>query len=202
MDVAALGKYIEETHPPLNQRAVLALSNINAAILSVKSIMNDLRPATLELGLFAAVEWQLERFSRASGIACKLLASEEAELGLDEAKTSAVFRLFQESLTNVARHAHATKVEVTLRRDAQGFSMRIKDNGKGLAPGDREKTHSFGLTGIKERTRALDAVLLIESSPGTGTVLPVFTEMQEKRANQRQMTHHAVSMFAPDASAV
>ena len=173
MDVAALYARTGHAHPKLNQRVSLVLNNINAIIQSVKSIMNDLRPATLELGLLAAVEWQLKQFMRTSGIDCKLVATEGAELGLNDEKISAVFRIFQESLSNVVRHAQATKIEVTLRSDEHGFSMTIKDNGKGLEPGDRSKPNSFGLMGIKERAHALEAEFTIEST-GNGTVLSIF----------------------------
>ena len=180
MDVVALYARTRDAHPKLNQRASLVLNNIDATIKSVKSIMNDLRPAALELGLFAGVEWQLKQFMRTSDIDCKLVATEGGtlEFDLDEKKSAAVFRIFQESLTNVARHAQATKVEVTLRRDEHGFLMTIKDNGKGLEPGDRSKPNSFGLRGIEERAHALEAEFAIESTEN-GTALSIFITMKE-----------------------
>jgi signal transduction histidine kinase len=183
MDATALWTSVEGTHPKLDQRAALVLNNINATIQSVKSIMNDLRPATLELGLLAGVEWQLTQFMRTSGIDCKLVATEEDNLELGEERVSAIFRIFQESLTNVARHAQATKVEVTLLRDERGFSMTIKDNGKGLEPGDSKKLNSFGLLGIKERAHALRAEFTMESSPENGTALTIFIAMEEVSTN-------------------
>lgn len=181
MDVATLYMRTRDAHPKLNQRVSLVLDNINATINSVKSIMNDLRPATLELGLRAGVEWQLKQFERMSGIACRLAAPEaEAEFELDEHRTVAVFRILQESLSNVVRHAQATKVEVTLCRDECGFSMKVKDNGKGLELGDRRKVNSFGLVGIKERTHALGGKLTIESSTSNGTVLSIFIGREDR----------------------
>jgi signal transduction histidine kinase len=151
------------------------MNTIDATIKSVKSIMNDLRPATLELGLGPAAEWQLKQFERISGIACTLkVNSISPGFGLDEGRTSAIFRILQESLTNVARHAEASKIAITLRQDQFGFSMKVKDNGKGLQPGDRKKFNSFGLMGIKERIDALGGELVITSSPGKGTVLSIF----------------------------
>jgi signal transduction histidine kinase len=150
--------------------------------------MSDLRPAALNLGLFAAIDWQLKQFVRTSGIDCKLVATEEAELGLDENKILAVFRIFQESLSNVVRHAQATKVEVTLCRDERGFSMTIKDNGKGIEPGDRKKANSFGLMGIKERAHALEAEFAIESSPENGTALSIFIAMEKNSTNEQQIS--------------
>jgi signal transduction histidine kinase len=179
MDVAVLHARTGGAHPKLNQRTSLVLSNINAAIHSVKSIMNNLRPVALELGLIAAVEWQLKQFMRSSGIECNLVATNETELGLDDKSTTAVFRIFQEALSNVVRHAQATKVEVTLHRYERGFSMLIKDNGKGIGPGEREKANSFGLMGIKERAHALDAEFTIDSTEN-GTTLSIFIAMQAR----------------------
>jgi signal transduction histidine kinase len=105
MDATAMGADLEGVHTTLDQRASLMLNNINATIKSMKSIMNDLRPPILELGLLAGIEWQLNQFMRSSGIDCTLVAIEGAELGLDEEKVAAVFRIFQEALSNVVRHA-------------------------------------------------------------------------------------------------
>ena len=187
MDSTELWARIKGTNPELNQRASLVLNNINVTLQSIKSIMNDLRPATLELGLLAAVEWQLKQFMRASGIDCKLVATEGAELGLDENRSLAVFRIFQEALSNVVRHAQATKVEVTLRRDEHGFSMTIKDNGKGLIAGDSKKADSFGLMVIKERAHALEAEFAIESRPENGTALSIFIALEKNSTNERQI---------------
>jgi PAS domain S-box-containing protein len=185
MDVATLHTRTGVSHPRLNKRVSGVLTNIDAAIKSVKSIMNDLRPATLDLGLFPAVEWQLKQFERVSGIACKL-STGKAEFGLDEHQTSAIFRIFQESLANVARHANATEVEIMLGTNEGGFSMKIRDNGKGLLPGDRSKANSFGLIGIQERVHALGGKVTITSSPDNGTALSIFIGMDESKNAQLQ----------------
>ena len=175
MDVATLHARTAHTHPRLHGRTTLVMDTIDATIKSVKSIMNDLRPATLALGLEPAAEWQLKQFERISGIACTLEASFiSPDFGLDEGRTSAIFRIFQESLANVARHAQASRITITLKQDQFGFSMKVKDNGKGLQPGDRRKSNSFGLMGIKERIDALGGELVITSSPGKGTLLSIF----------------------------
>jgi PAS domain S-box-containing protein len=183
MDVSMLHARTADAHPRLNKRVRTVLNNIDATIKSVKSIMNDLRPATLELGLYPAVEWQLKQFERRNGIVCKLATNApETEFGLDEARTAAVFRILQESLANVARHAEATEVEIALSQDAHGFSMKVTDNGKGLQPGDRRKENSFGLMGIRERIHSLGGELEIASTPSQGTVLSISIPMEEGRA--------------------
>lgn len=170
MDVAPLHARIKGGR--LRERVQIVLDNIDASIGSVKAIMNDLRPAMLELGLHPAVAWQIGQFERMTGIACQLSAPEpEAGFGLDEEQTLAVFRILQESLSNVARHAEASDVGIELAAYPGGFSMRVADNGKGLQPGDRRKGNSFGLMGIRERVLFLGGELSITSSPGSGTVL-------------------------------
>ena len=172
MDVATLHARTGSTHPKLNKRVALVLNNINAAVKSVKAIINDLRPATLELGLYPAVEWQIREFERVSGITCTLTAIGETGFGQDADRISALFRIFKEALTNVVRHAQASEVEVTLCQDERGFSMKIKDNGKGFVPGERKK-NSFGLVGIKERIKSMGGELTIESTPNHGTTLSI-----------------------------
>jgi PAS domain S-box-containing protein len=170
MDVAPLRARLAGGR--LRARVQIVLDNIDASIASVRAIMNDLRPAMLELGLHPAVAWQIQQFERMSGIACRLTAlAPEAEFGLDEEQTLAVFRILQESLSNVARHAQASDVQIELAAGPNGFSMTVADNGKGLQPGDRSKDNSFGLMGIRERVLLLDGELTITSSPGSGTVL-------------------------------
>lgn len=187
MDVDSLYARIGDTHPKMKQRVWFALNNINATIKSVKAIINDLRPAALELGLYPAVAWQLRQFERRNGIACALVTIvPEPEFDLDDARISAVFRILQESLANVARHAQATEVEIALSQNQHGFSMQIKDNGKGLHPDDRRKSNSFGLLGIKERIHALGGELVIASSQGNGTVLSISIPVGEKILNRTQ----------------
>lgn len=180
MDVAALHSRTAEAHPKLNKRVAIVLKNINHTIQSVKSIMNDLRPATLELGLYPAVEWQVKQFERVSGIACRLsTVGPEAEFGLDESQTLAVFRILQESLANVVRHAWASSVEIVLNGNRRSFSMTVSDNGKGMQPGDRKKANSFGLIGVGERVHSFGGDFTITSSPGNGTLLSISIPVKE-----------------------
>lgn len=187
MDVDTLHMRTRVAYPKLNKRVAVVLDNINATIHSVKSIINDLRPATLELGLYPAVEWQLKQFERSSGVVCTLAPiMTGVEFGLNDAKISAIFRILQESLANVARHAKATSVKVAISADQRGFSMTVIDNGQGLQPGDRQKANSFGLRGIKERIDSLGGELIITSSPGQGVVLSIFIAVENSGATAGQ----------------
>lgn len=186
MDVVALYTRTKDSHPGLNERARLALNNVQGTIAAVKLIMNDLRPPMLDLGLYSAVQWQLKQFERMSGVACTLeTAAPDGKFGLDEVQTLAVFRILQESLTNVARHAMATKVEISLAQYECGFSMEVKDNGVGLQPSDTKKANSFGLMGMKERIHALGGEFSISNIPDNGTLLSIFLAMKEKKMTSR-----------------
>jgi len=182
MDVVSLYTRTKDSHPALHRRAQVALNNVQGTITAVKLIMNDLRPATLDLGLYSAVQWQIKQFERMSGIACVLsTGAPEGEFGLDEIQTLAVFRILQESLTNVARHAMASQVEISLRQDERGFSMEVKDNGVGLQPGDTQKANSFGLIGMKERVHALGGEFFISTTPDNGTTLSILIAQGKKK---------------------
>jgi signal transduction histidine kinase len=112
------------------------------------------------------------------GIACILHADGSAddsgiEADLDPDHASALFRIFQEALTNIAKHAGASRVTVTLRRQRQHLTLTICDNGRGITPADRLKPHSFGLRGMSERARALGGTLTLSPAPGGGTMVVV-----------------------------
>lgn len=180
IDISMLHARTAQRAPRLHRRAELALQNIDETIKSVKSIINDLRPFELELGLQAAVEWQLKRFEQLSGVACALSIDDAAcDDALGDAPTLAVFRILQESLSNIARHSLATKVEVALSRDERLFSMRVKDNGVGMHPDAETKANTFGLVGIEERLSPLHGELIIDSEDGNGTMLSVFIPIED-----------------------
>lgn len=120
----------------------------------MRNIINDLRPPVLDLGLNVAIEWQVGQFQRRSGIHCHL-AWNSGAAGLDERVATALFRIVQEALTNVLRHANASEVTITLGGTARAVNMAITDNGRGAQPEDCCRAGSFGLGGIRERVVAL-----------------------------------------------
>lgn len=174
IDVSVLQARIAEVHPALNENVRIALSHIDTSIKAVRIIINNLRPAVLDLGLHAAIEWQVNEFERRTGIACSLTMDDERSgFDLDDHRATALFRILQESLTNVARHAQASVVEIDVGRQEDRFCMTIADNGVGLFPGCRRKPNSFGLLGIGERVSTLGGEFEVESDEGQGTVLKV-----------------------------
>jgi signal transduction histidine kinase/CHASE1-domain containing sensor protein len=182
------------THSRLHARARATLQQIDTIIKSVRQIINDLRPTVLDLGLSAAVEWQVNQFQRRTGIQCEV-HDENGEIALPDHCATAFFRILQESLTNVVRHANATRVVVELRLNAGWLSMTIKDNGCGLPPGGRNKFGSFGLVGIEERIVILGGTCAVFSEPGGGTTVVVSAPVMDTPHHplQSQQEHRAGS---------
>jgi signal transduction histidine kinase len=159
-------------HTHLHRRARATLAHIDATIRSVRQIINDLRPTVLDLGLSAAVEWQVTQFQRRTGIACDIVDG-HGEISVSDHCATAFFRILQESLNNIVRHANATRVTVELRLDGGWLTLTVRDNGCGLAPGGRNKYGSFGLVGIEERIVILGGTCAVYSEPGGGTTVTV-----------------------------
>ena len=158
-------------HTRLNERVQLALGHIDATMKAVRAAINNLRPTVLDLGLNAAIEWQVKDFQRRSGISCML--EMEDDIALDDNRATALFRILQESLNNVIRHAQASSVRITLTSAGGRLYMQIADNGIGIYPDCRRKANSFGLVGIEERIIALGGELDIQSNVFSGTTLTV-----------------------------
>ena len=177
IDVSMLDARTSKNHPRLNQRVRDALQHIDATVKTIRTIINNLRPAVLDLGLSAAIEWQVKEFRRRSGIACDLVI-EENELTIDNALATSLFRILQESLTNVIRHANATQVRVELYRENGRLVMKITDNGIGIPQDHRKTANAFGLVGVEERILALDGAFTIDSEPGKGTTLTVYIPLE------------------------
>lgn len=177
MDVSMLHARTRKNHPRLHQKADAALKNIDNTMQSVRSIINNLRPAVLDLGLQAAIEWQVRRFEEHTGISCDLV-SDGKEIVLADNCTTALFRTVQESLTNVSRHAHATQVVIELFESDRKLFMKVSDNGIGTRPDKRRKNTSFGLLGMKERITMLGGELEIKSEPDQGMILTVSVPIQ------------------------
>jgi PAS domain S-box-containing protein len=137
----------------------------------VHSIVTGLRPVVLDkFGLLAATEWQAREFQERSGIACETQLPAE-EMALGPARSTAIFRILQEALTNVARHAHATKVVVDLRKDAGSLIMTVLDNGKGIDEKAISFHNSMGLLGMRERALSFGGTAEVSRPPTGGTLV-------------------------------
>ena len=150
---------------------------IDQMIRIVRRISTDLRPSVLDdLGLIAALEWQLQEFTSRTEIQHEFVTAFDY-VNLEEATTVAVFRIFQEILTNVARHSGATKVTVLLREregglfEGDSFFLEISDNGRGITEGEILDTKSLGILGMKERVLVFGGDLWISGKPDSGTTV-------------------------------
>lgn len=178
IDADMLAMRTAHHHPRLNERARATVSQIDAIIKSVRQIINDLRPNVLDLGLSAAVEWQVSEFRRRTGIACEL-HDEHNDIRVADHCATALFRILQESLSNISRHAKAAHVCVLLQMDARSLTMTVSDDGIGFPSGGRHKVGSFGLIGIEERLHILGGACRITSLPGHGTTVLVQVPLQD-----------------------
>ena len=170
IDVSMLDRAHDE-HPKLDERVKAILQHIDMTMKSVRAIINNLRPSVLDLGLYAALEWQAEEFQRRSGIVCELVADDE-DLELEDNVSTVLFRIVQEALTNVLRHARASSVRIAVKREPGRLVMTIADNGVGMAQSQKnEQSSSFGLVGIRERLHILGGDLSVDSSSGGTTLI-------------------------------
>lgn len=144
---------------------------VDRAVASVQEIATALRPVILDsLGLCAAVEWQVREFEARSGISCKVSVPGSA-LPLDHERSTALFRLLQESLTNVLRHSEARRVEVSLTWESGVVALRVQDNGRGIPESKLNAPRSIGLIGMRERAYLLGGQCQITSKPGEGALI-------------------------------
>ncbi len=173
IDLSGLRRSLDSETLLLQEKCVSMSELIDTTVQSVRRIATELRPGILDdLGLVAAIEWQLSEFQSRTGIECQLTSNlEESALGAD-GKT-ALFRIFQETLTNVARHANATSVVVNLEEGPDDVTLQVQDNGRGITESDIAKSRSFGLLGISERVHLLNGELSVHGVPGQGTTIVV-----------------------------
>ena len=174
MDVDWVGKRIHEDQANLRYRLGGTFALIRDATQSLRNICTELRPAVLDdLGLGAAIEWQANEFASRTGIACEVSVPPE-DLVLDADRSTAVFRIFQEALTNVARHAQAKAVHASLAQRNGKVLLVVQDDGKGILDSDFAAANgSLGLLGMKERAQACGGELQVWGEPGKGTTVAV-----------------------------
>jgi PAS domain S-box-containing protein len=148
-----------------------AMALTDQAIGEVRNISSALRPVELDMGIHAALAWKAARFAAYTGIACEVY-DEAADIKLDEHYSITLFRIAQESLTNVARHSGADRVDISLKKEAGDYVLTVRDNGNGFDAGVK-KERSFGLVGMRERAAMLGGSIAINSGVGKGTEVVV-----------------------------
>lgn len=140
---------------------------VDRSIEDAHRISRDLRPSVLDLGIVAAIGWQAKEFQAQADIPCYVVATEE-ELDIPKEHATVLFRIFQEALTNVAKHSGATMVTVHLAADGNFVTLEVSDNGRGLSNDDRSKPKSFGLRGMQERAAALGGEMAVDAGMAGG----------------------------------
>jgi signal transduction histidine kinase len=180
MDIAFLSRQIEKIKisgkPDWNelQQSLRSMSDItDQTINSVRRIARELRPDVLDkLGLKDAIEWQAEEFTKRTGIDC-IVSISQSELNFKRELENTIFRIVQESLTNVARHSGAAISKVGLTINSKNIYLTIEDNGRGITPEEIENAKSLGLVGIKERVYSVKGKLTINGVKDKGTILKI-----------------------------
>ena len=180
MDLSWLDKRLPKELESLLEKIKSMLRLTDATIQRVKTISTELRPGLLDdLGLVAAIEWQAGEFLNWTEIKCELSLELKDTLP-DKECTTAIFRIFQETLTNIARHAGATRVKVSLREKAGRLVLKVRDNGIGIEKAQITNPKSFGLMGIRERARYLGGEVKISGIRGKGTTVTVSIPLNEE----------------------
>jgi two-component system sensor histidine kinase UhpB len=182
MDAAAIESELDPNQAVLLRRIASMKQLIDATVGSVRRIAADLRPVMLDnLGLVPTLEWLTQDFSDRNGIRVALDIPYE-NLGVSGDAATAIFRIVQEALTNVARHSGADEVCIAVKRHGGNVVVRVSDNGKGISEADTRKSRSFGLLGMRERAYVLGGDLSFRSTGQTGTqieaVIPIFGTVQ------------------------
>jgi len=179
-DLAWIARHSDS--PEVQSRVQGALETVTAAIESSQRIMLNLRPAILEQGLVAALQWMAAQFERRTGIVCMLRAPAQL-LSLAPGVPLVAYRAAQEALTNVRKHAQATEVSIDLSMAGGVLSLEVSDNGRGLGADDFAKARSFGIRGLHERARTVGGWVDL-SSNSTGTTLIMSVPLERAAAGQ------------------
>jgi len=180
MDLAWMRRHLSTVGSAVDEKLEAMLRLIVEAMDNLHDVTSELRPVILDdFGLAAAIEWQAETFRRRSGIGCRLQNNGyEPELNKDQA--TALFRIFQELLTNIIRHAEADDVIVRLEKHDGELMLQVVDNGRGITDDESNSPHAFGLLGIRERLYPLGGRIAFEGWPDRGTRVTIYLPLNQK----------------------
>ena len=170
MDLSWLREHVGDTTAAAKTKLAAMQVLLDGTVAATRRISSNLRPLMLDdLGLPAATEWQVQSFTQRTGIPVELAMGQN--LDLEDPYATAVFRVLQESLTNIAKHARASSVEVALDREGDVVTLLVRDDGDGFATTEAPGRNSFGLLGMRERVGLLKGEVQVESTPGRGTTV-------------------------------
>jgi PAS domain S-box-containing protein len=189
MDISMISNKLYPNYKPLVEKTGSIMKRIDETIQAVKKICTELRPTVLDhFGLSAAIEWQAEDFQKTTGINCKVSFLPE-DIVLDQDTSIVIFRIFQEALTNIMRHADATKVKASLKAKNSIITLEVIDNGKGITEEEITNSDSFGLLGIRERVNFLGGNVKISGIRNEGTTIKVNIPFIKKGEGHDENTH-------------
>jgi signal transduction histidine kinase len=173
MDASWLNKKLSDSHVGIQQKMKNLIEILDSMIVSVRRISSELRPSLLDkIGLVATIDWHLKEFEKRSGIVINFDAPKK-ELSLPDEVKNGLFRIFQESLTNVARHSEATKLKVVLHQSEEQVVLTITDDGIGFDKQKLTEAENLGILGMQERTLMMKGTYNITSTPGNGTSVKI-----------------------------
>ncbi len=183
MDMHWLNRKIQSTDEEINKKMKDSIELVNSTIATVRKIATDLRPSILDdLGLLAALEWQSEEFERRSGTKV-VFTNEAGDISVVPHAATALFRIYQEVLTNIARHAVASQVNATLKSDDKSLYFSIRDNGVGFDVNSIKGKKTLGLLGIKERSLLIGGTYEIKSKPGQGSEIVISIPLEHVKTS-------------------
>lgn len=185
MDLSFLGMQLGAQDPAWLAKTQSMKGLVDRAIQGVRNVSGSLRPSALDMGLVAAIEWQCGEFFRSTGVPFSFDA-EHSAIDLDELRSVVVFRIVQESLTNITRYAKATQVTITLEQRGHDLYLALRDNGQGFRVEEKTKKKTFGLLGMRERAIALGGTVEITSAPGQGTLIELLIPLNNPHAKDFQ----------------
>jgi len=173
LELSLLDKKMVDDKAPLRDDTQMMIGLINNTIQTVKQIAMDLRPPILDdLGLHEAIQWQGREFEKRTGIHFKSeVCLDYVELDIE--RSTAIFRIFQETLTNVLRHAKAKNINVRMQEKDAIVTVQIEDDGIGISPDQISDIHSLGILGMRERARAWKGDVNIEGTHNQGTIVTI-----------------------------
>jgi signal transduction histidine kinase len=188
MDLTWVTRHLPESDSAVLDRLKESIQSINDGVKAVRTICSGLRPGVLDdLGLAAAVEWQAADFASRNGVRCQVSVP-PVDLHLDGDRATAAFRIFQECLTNVIRHAKAKSVHVSLCQEQENILLVVEDDGIGFCESDLSNSlGSLGLLGMKERAQFCGGEVQISSSPGNGTTVTIRVPVDTPGAEREQI---------------
>lgn len=179
MDLSWLASRLSEDQKPLLEKTKSMSTLVDTTLHGVREIATELRPGVLDdLGLAAAIEWQTQEFRTRTGIRCEATVPPR-DIALDQSRSTAIFRIFQEILTNLVRHADATSVNVSLKQETRNLILEVRDNGKGIAESEISSPKSLGLLGMRERALLFGGEVRISGTRGKGTTVTVTIPLQQ-----------------------